>query len=220
MNGVDLYLHHRFAEMKKLHSTDINPLKQAFLLLQLVVTGFFLIFITPALGGVAMLVGTYFVDLGVLLLMINSLPPAYFAAKAFNFIKLKNNKTVFLLGSVVGLLYMLSCWPWFYLLLQSTNIVDLKASGLDASGAYWPWEDAARFAEWIDFYVYQEDKRMASVGLMVALGKLTGLRFFNEIPGLTGKALYVFWVLEAVYISWFVAYTIRLTPSNLGGTKG
>ncbi len=162
-----------------------------------------------------MLVGTYFIDLGIFLLMVNSLAPAYFAAKAFNFIHLKNNKTVYLLGFLLGLLYMLSYWPWFYLFLQSSNIVELKNSGLDARGAYWPWEDTTRFVEWIDSYVYQENKRMASVGLMVALGKLTGLAFFNEVPGLTGKALYTFWILEAAFIAWFIASS---TQSNFKKT--
>lgn len=193
----------------RVKSIGNNPLSVIWKILGYFAGAFVVLLLGPAVGGVMKAyVATQFLDLGFLLVVFSGIFTALLMARLFKDLHLEKTTFIYWSGLVIGIFYTLAVWVWFYLFLQVSGIVDIQIAGLDASGAFWPWEDFERFQRWIENYVFQEGKRTYIFAVTYLAAKL-GFFITLEVPGFTGNWLYAFWIFEAWMTISFVAFSFR-----------
>jgi hypothetical protein len=173
------------------HSGKLTPLGAALSLTAVIVVPVAL----AILGGAFKLIGTYFIDVGILGVLLTGCFTGILLGKIIKIGKIRNERASFWLGIFAGVLLLLWVWLWFYIFLQTGDIA--TSAGLP-DGVYYPWEEPGRTVRVIHVYAMAEGKRAMSALLPFTVAYLTRFFYFTvEFPYFSGPWLYAFWILEA-----------------------
>lgn len=183
-----------------------------------VVLSFVALIIIPlvlaVLGGTLKLLGTYFIDLGFVGVVLTGGLTGLLLGKVLKFGKIRNERVSFWLGIIAGFLLLLWIWLWFYIFLQTSGTA--TSDGM-TDGVYYPWEDLERTARVIHVHAMAEGNRAMSAFLLIAVAYLTRVFYVAvEFPYFSGPLLYVFWALEAFLMILWAGYSCKAAAGKHG----
>ena len=146
-------------------------------------------------GGAFKLIGTYFIDIGILGVLLTGALTGWLLGKVLKVGKVRNERIAYWLGIFAGILLVLWVWLWFYIFLQMDDLV--ASIGLP-DGVYYPWEDPQRMFRVVHVHAMADGKRAMSALLIYGVAYFTKIFVVVvEFPHFSGPWLYAFWALEA-----------------------
>lgn len=169
------------------------------------------VILVGGVAGVFKLMGTYFIDLGLLGLAACGGLGGWLVGWAARLGHIRNQAVLRGLAVAAALSLVVMSWALFVDFLQ---VYELPA-GLPI-GVWHPWEDWDRSWTIITTYSSDPNRPAQSVLLMWAIAKLTGLIVDVEFRHLTGIPLLLLWSTETLAL----ALAAMLTVMRVAGSQG
>ncbi|NDW53895.1 hypothetical protein [Aliiroseovarius sp. PrR006] len=147
-------------------------------------------------GAIKAVIGSYMIDISLLAVWVLASVSGYFSGQILDRMGATRPVAFRVLGFGTGVVFLISMWMWFGLMLQIHPAVEEL---IGTENFYFPWENPIETFEVIRAYVGADGLRMQLVLLTFTTAVLTKVFYVvAEFPGLSGAWLVAFWVIESL----------------------
>ena len=162
-------------------------------------------------AGAFRLFSTYFIDIGLLGLLVTGSVAGFLGGWSARLGRVRNEMLLRVLATILA--GALAAFSWF-MFLSFLQVYELP-SGM-AEGVWFPWEDWGRNLEVLKAYSTDADRPAQSIFVMWAIARLTGLIAEVEFRHVTGFWLYLLWAAEM----WALVGATFVIFMQTAGTRG